>query len=270
MPGLVSSERVVVADEPQLRPQLIRNDKTTTPDLKELRVLIILRNAVLNSRAPLRSHQTLHLGIYRRKTPVAPKDQYSYAPKLLHALRRREVSSNPRYRLPYTLLTEPPPRLTSRSFLDMGTASELRSPVAVLPPVSGGGDRCDEPEQSAGQVHPDGVLHALDAPDALGVLLDVHLDAVSWHVRAVGLLACAYITKEPEERDPQDEEDEVPDGRYEAADAQDQGDEVDEACHGGQHADHDGIDLDQHDQSLCSTPAYGAEGALTHLPSLWT
>lgn len=45
----------------------------------------------------------------------------------------------------------------------------------MSPPVGGGCQRADEPEEGVGQVDPDGVLHTLNATVALCVLLDVHL-----------------------------------------------------------------------------------------------
>ena len=66
----------------------------------------------------------------------------------------------------------------------------------------------NEPKQRVYQIHPDCVLHPLDAIVSLGILLDVH------------------VAKEAEERDPEDEEYCVP--NEEEGDARDEGDHVDQ------------------------------------------
>ncbi len=58
--------------------------------------------------------------------------------------------------------------------LDGGPSGEAGVALAVRPPVAEGGEGGDEPQQGAGEVDPDGVLHALDVGVALGVLVDVH------------------------------------------------------------------------------------------------
>lgn len=80
----------------------------------------------------------------------------------------------------------------STSPLDPGAAGEAAMPLTMSEPVRGGADKGEEPQDGAGEVDPDGVLHALNARVALGVLIDVHL------------------SKNAEQCDPQNEEDEVP------------------------------------------------------------
>jgi hypothetical protein len=47
--------------------------------------------------------------------------------------------------------------------------------VAVLPPVPESRQGCDEPEEGAGKINPNGVLHASDISVTLGILINVHL-----------------------------------------------------------------------------------------------
>lgn len=61
--------------------------------------------------------------------------------------------------------------------LNAGTASEARASVAVAPPVGARGEDGNEPEESTGEVNPDGVLHAHDMAVAVSLLLDVDLYA---------------------------------------------------------------------------------------------
>jgi len=57
----------------------------------------------------------------------------------------------------------------------MSAASKFGSSIPVLPPVTQGRQGSNEPEQGAGEIDPDRVLHALDTTVTLGVLIDVHL-----------------------------------------------------------------------------------------------
>lgn len=59
--------------------------------------------------------------------------------------------------------------------LDFGTASKDGTSVAMLPPVRDSGNCRSQPEQCAGEVDPDGVLHALDIAVAMGILVNVQL-----------------------------------------------------------------------------------------------
>lgn len=107
-------------------------------------------------------------------------------------------------------------------FLDSRPAGEPSVSLTVAPPVPQRAHKGQEPQQRAGEVDPDGVLHALDARVALGVLVDVH------------------AAENPEKGDPQDEEDQVP--GPDEPEAEDEGDEVDEGGDGGQGADDLGVD----------------------------
>lgn len=102
--------------------------------------------------------------------------------------------------------------------LDPGATGEAAVPLAMSEPVGGGADKGEEPQDGVGEVDPDGVLHALDAAVALGILIDVHL------------------AEDAEQRDPQDEEHQVP--RPHEPEAQDEGHQVQHGCKGGQAADH--------------------------------
>lgn len=102
--------------------------------------------------------------------------------------------------------------------LDPGATGEAAVPLAMSEPVGGGADKGEEPQDGVGEVDPDGVLHALDAAVALGVLIDVHL------------------AEDAEQRDPQDEEHQVP--RPHEPEAQDEGYQVQHSREGGQAADH--------------------------------
>jgi hypothetical protein len=57
----------------------------------------------------------------------------------------------------------------------MSAASKAGSSVTVLPPVAQGRQGSNEPEEGAGEINPDRVLHASDTTVTLGVLIDVHL-----------------------------------------------------------------------------------------------
>lgn len=59
--------------------------------------------------------------------------------------------------------------------LDFGTASKDGTSLAMLPPVGERGNSRSQPEQSAGEVNPDGMLHALDVTIAVGILVNVQL-----------------------------------------------------------------------------------------------
>lgn len=106
--------------------------------------------------------------------------------------------------------------------LDSRPAGEPRVSLTVPPPVPQRAQEGHEPQQRAGEVDPDGVLHALDAGVALGVLVNVH------------------AAKNPKKGDPQDEEDQVP--GPDEPEAEDEGDEVEEGGDGGQGADDLGVD----------------------------
>lgn len=58
---------------------------------------------------------------------------------------------------------------------DVRAAGEARTHIAVLPPVTRRGDRDEQPKQSAGEVDPDGMLHAGDGAVAAGVLVEEEL-----------------------------------------------------------------------------------------------
>lgn len=47
--------------------------------------------------------------------------------------------------------------------------------VAVLPPVPESPQCCNEPEEGAGEINPNSVLHASDISVTLGILINVHL-----------------------------------------------------------------------------------------------
>lgn len=108
------------------------------------------------------------------------------------------------------------------ALLDGSTAGEPRMPLPVPVPVSQRAEERDEPQQRAGEIHPDSVLHAPHAAVALGILLDVHL------------------AEDAEQGDPQDEEDQVP--GPDEPEAQDEGDQVQDGREGGQAADDLGVD----------------------------
>lgn len=95
--------------------------------------------------------------------------------------------------------------------------------LAVGPPVGGGGEGAEQPEQGAGEVDPDGALHAPYVGVALGVLADVQ------------------APEDAEQRDPQHEEDEAP-GRH-RREAQDEGEQVEEGGHGREGPDYYRVDL---------------------------
>lgn len=61
------------------------------------------------------------------------------------------------------------------SLSDASSASEAAMGVTVLEPVGRGCNEGNQPEQGTGQVDPHGVLHAPDAADTLGVLMNVEL-----------------------------------------------------------------------------------------------
>lgn len=94
-------------------------------------------------------------------------------------------------------------------------------PFAVVPPVPQRGEEGEEPEQRAREVYPDGVLHTAHAGVALGILADVHL------------------AEDAEERDPQDEEHEVP--GPDEPEAQDEGHQVQHGRERRQAADDLGV-----------------------------
>lgn len=112
-------------------------------------------------------------------------------------------------------------RLAGRP-LDPGATSEAAVSLAVGEPVGGCADKGEEPQDGIDEVDPDGVLHALHAAVALGVLIDVHL------------------SKNAKQRNPQDEEDQVP--RPHEPEAQDKRNQVKHRREGGQAADHLGVD----------------------------
>lgn len=66
--------------------------------------------------------------------------------------------------------------------LDFGTASKDGTSVATLPPVGERGNGRNQPEQSAGEVDPDGMLHALNVAVAVGILVNVQLVRVDMSV----------------------------------------------------------------------------------------
>lgn len=156
--------------------------------------------------------------------------------------------------------------------LDFGTASKDGTGVAMLPPVRESGKGRNQPEQCAGEVDPDGVLHALDVAVAMGILVNVQLCELtcqycendgstavfcplflssSWvwscatHARRlkIELNLETYLAKDTEESDPQDKKDCIPGGNKYAASLNDEGDEVESACSCRQCTDYDGIDL---------------------------
>lgn len=114
--------------------------------------------------------------------------------------------------------------LVTKRRLDFGTASEDATIVAMLPPVGERGNGRSQPEQSAGEVDPDGMLHALDVAVAVGILVNVQL------------------AKNAEESDPQNEENCIPGRNNQGADVNDEWNEVKGTCGCRQGANHDGID----------------------------
>lgn len=106
--------------------------------------------------------------------------------------------------------------------LDSRTTGKTRVSLTVLPPVSQRPEEGDEPQQRAGEIHPHGILHALHARVALGLLVNVHL------------------AKHAKQDDPQDEQDQVP--RPDEPEAQDEGHQVQDGRKGGQAADDLGVD----------------------------
>lgn len=59
--------------------------------------------------------------------------------------------------------------------LDFGTASKDAMVVAMLPVVGEIAKGGNQPEQGAGEVDPDGILHAYDVAVAVGILTNVQL-----------------------------------------------------------------------------------------------
>lgn len=66
--------------------------------------------------------------------------------------------------------------------LDFGAASKDGTGLAMLPPVGERGNSRNQPEQSAGEVDPDGMLHALDVAVAVGIFVNVQLVRVDMSV----------------------------------------------------------------------------------------
>lgn len=87
----------------------------------------------------------------------------------------------------------------------------------MRPPVAEVGDGRDEPEQRVGEVYPHGPLHALDTAVALRVLVDEQL------------------AERAKQRDPQNEDDDVPDP--DDGEAQDEGDQVEQGGRRRERAD---------------------------------
>jgi hypothetical protein len=52
----------------------------------------------------------------------------------------------------------------------------------MLPPVGESSNGCNQPEQCAGEIDPDGVLHALNVAVAVGILVNVQLVRVDMSV----------------------------------------------------------------------------------------
>lgn len=59
--------------------------------------------------------------------------------------------------------------------LDVSATGEAGANVAVLPPVTRSAEGHKEPEESADEVDPDGILHALDAAVSFGVFMEEEL-----------------------------------------------------------------------------------------------
>jgi len=83
--------------------------------------------------------------------------------------------------------------VVEKSPLDLGAAGESRLSLTVAPPVNKAANGGDEPEECAGKVDPDCVLHPLDIAIALGILFDVH------------------AAEQAEQGDPEDKKHHIPD-----------------------------------------------------------
>lgn len=66
--------------------------------------------------------------------------------------------------------------------LDFGAASKDGTGLVMLPPVGERGNSRNQPEQGAGEVDPDGMLHALDVAVAVGIFVNVQLVRVDMSV----------------------------------------------------------------------------------------
>lgn len=91
----------------------------------------------------------------------------------------------------------------------------------MLPPVTRRGERDEQPEQGAGEVDPDGILHAGDGAVAASVFVEVELG------------------KDAKQGNVEDKKHQIPDGRDDAERVKHKGDEVGEAGHARKAADDD-------------------------------
>lgn len=129
--------------------------------------------------------------------------------------------------LPYHPLLPPLPSITTS---DLRPPRPLTPPTPMLNPENRHPNRTNQPQKRIHQINPNRILHPLDPPIPLRVLLDIH------------------IAKQAEQRDPEDEEDRVP---YEdEGDAAGEGDEVEERRDGGEGGGDFCVDLEREGVSI--------------------
>lgn len=116
--------------------------------------------------------------------------------------------------------------------LNLRASSKSRPAIPVSNPINGHAHRTNQPKQRIRQINPHSILHSLNTsiPFRLGV--DVH------------------AAKETEERDPENEENGVPDEGH--GNARSEGDHVKESCDGGQGGGDFCEDLEDGCQSRCA------------------